>query len=289
MTLKPLRTAFVLAPVLLASLSPATGAASPIGQAPGADPVVARIDDTEIRRSDLILAQQLMPARLRKAPLKAVYPFLLKQVIDTTLVVRAARAEGLDRTESIRRRLAAIETRLIEGAYLERAANGKVTNAALRERYEANMATRRGQEEIRVRHILVATRSEAAAIIKELSAGADFAALAERKSKGPSKARGGDLGYLGRDAVVEPFADAAFGLKMGEVTKLPVKTRFGWRVIKLEDRRAATIPSFEQMRPQLVRQIRARIAAEVIEKMRRDATVVKFDINGKPLPKSASR
>jgi peptidyl-prolyl cis-trans isomerase C len=275
--------------MLLAGLSAAAGAASPISRAPADDPVVARIDDTEIRRSDLILAQQMMPAKFRKAPLKAVYPVLLKQVINTTLVVRAARTEGLDRTDAIRRRLAAIERRLIEAAYMERAAKGKVSNAAMRARYDAMMAASGGEEEVRVRHILVLEEAEATAIIKELGRGADFAILARSKSIGPSKTRAGDLGYVGRNAVVKPFGDAAFALKIGEVTAKPVKTRFGWHVIKLEDRRAAKTQSFEEMRPQLVRQIRARIASDIVKKMRRGATIVEFDINGKPMPKSASR
>jgi peptidyl-prolyl cis-trans isomerase C len=132
-------------------------------------------------------------------------------------------------------------------------------------------------------------RDVAEGIIEELADGADFATLARRHSIGPSKGQGGDLGYLGREAMVKPFTDAAFGLNTGAVTPMPIETRFGWHVIKLEDRRAVKIPSFEELRPQLVRQIRVRVADEVFTKLRRDATIIQFDFNGKAMPKSASR
>ncbi len=284
-----IRTAFVLLPVLLASLSVGPAAASPVVRPAADDPVVARIDDTQIRRSDLMIALRLLPAQYRKMPLEAVYPFVLRQVINNTLVVRAARSEGLENSDSIRQRLQAIERRLVEGAYMEQAAKGKVTDTAMRERYRNVTESFRGKEELRVRHILVRNKREAASIIAKLSEGASFAEMARENSMGPSKTRGGDLGYMGRDAMVEPFADAAFGLEVGQVTPLPIETRFGWHVIKLEDRRAMTIPSFEEMRPQLARQIRAKIAVEIVSKLRRNANIVEFDINGKTKPKSASR
>ncbi len=289
MALKLIRTAFVLTPVLLASLSVGPTSARPIVRPAADDPVVARIDDTQIRRSDLLISLQLLPAQYRKMPLDAVYPFVLRQVIASTLIVRAARSEGLDQSESIRQRLEAIERRLVEGAYLEQASRGKVTEMAMRERYRLGTESLRGKEELRVRHILLKNKREAASIIAKLSEGADFAKLAQNNSMGPSKTRGGDLGFMGRVAMVEPFADAAFGLEIGQVTPMPIQTRFGWHVIKLEDRRAIRIPSFEEMRPQLARQVRARIAFEIVKKLKRNANIVEFDINGKPKPKSASR
>ena len=114
MALKQIRTAFVLIPVLLASLSAGPAAASPVMRPVADDPVVARIDDTQIRRSDLMIALRLLPAQYRKMPLEAVYPFVLRQVINNTLVVRAARSEGLEKSAPIRQRLQAIERRLVE-------------------------------------------------------------------------------------------------------------------------------------------------------------------------------
>ena len=289
MALKRIRTAFALIPVLLASASILPASASPTVRAAADDPVVARIDDIRIRRSDLVVAVQLLPVKYRKLPLDAVYPFVLKQVINNTLIVRAARAEGFEKLVSVRQRLKAIERRLVEGAYLARASKGKVTDQAMRELYRKFTETLRGKEELHVRHILVKYKREAASIIGKISEGADFKKLAMSESMGPSKTQGGDLGYMGRDEMLEPFAAAAFGLKVGQVTPMPIETRFGWHVIKLEDRRAMTIPSFEEKRPQLARQIRSKIAYDIVSKLRKNANIEQFDINGKPKPNSASR
>ena len=289
MALKRIRTAFVLITALLASASILPASASPIMQAAGDDPVVARIDDTEIRRSDLIIALALLPAQYRKMPLTAVYPFVLRQVINNTLIVRAAKSEGLEDSEDIRQRLKAIERRLVEGVYLQRAAKGRVTETAMRDRYRVVTETMRGKEELRVRHILLKNKREAESIIAKLSNGANFATLARENSMGPSKTRGGDLGFMARDAMEEPFADAAFGLKSGQVTPMPIETRFGWHVIKLEGRRAMKVPSFEDMRPQLARQIRGKMAVEIVKNLRRNATIVEYDMNGNKKPTSASR
>lgn len=289
MTFKQLRTTFALASLVLVGLSSWANAANRITHSAAEDPIVARIDGTEVRRSDLIFAQQLMRPEYRNVPLEAIYPSLLNQVINSILVVRAARSEGVDKTESVRLRLKSFERRLVVGAYLEHAADGKVTDQALRERYRIFTESLRGEEEIRVRHILLETRNQAVSVIKKLAAGADFETLARQESTGPSKARGGDLGYVRREAMVTKFADAAFGLEVGQVTSTPIETRFGWHVIKLEDRRAAAITPFDQMRPQLNRQIRARVADEIVRKLRRNARIMEFNIDGKPKPTSASK
>jgi peptidyl-prolyl cis-trans isomerase C len=289
MTLRQLLTAIVIAPLAFACLPAAAGSASPTGD----DPVVARINDTEIRRSDIVLAQQLLPAQYRKLPLKAVYPTLLDQIINNALVVGAARSEGLDKSDAVRLRLAAIERRLIEGAYLERAAKEKVTPAALRERYKAYAKSRSGVEEIRARHILVKTEKEAQSAIDALAKGEDFVTLARKRSMGPTKARGGDLGFFTRESMVGPFAEAAFALKIGQVTAKPVQTRFGWHVIKLAARRPLKVASFEASRERLSREIRSEVARGVVRDLKKTARIEAFDLDGKPralpMPKTAPK
>ena len=112
------------------------------------------------------------------------------------------------------------------------------------------------REEVRARHILVKTKAEADGVIKALGAkGATFEAVAKEKSKDGSAAQGGDLGYFTKDMMVPEFAEAAFALKPGEVSKAPVQTQFGWHVIKVEDRRMAKAPPFEEVQPQLQAQL----------------------------------
>ena len=102
------------------------------------------------------------------------------------------------------------------------------------------MRKSRRSEEVHARHILVKTEAEAKSIIDQLNKGADFAALAKKYSTDPAAASGGDLGYFSRDDMVPAFSAAAFALKPGQYTKTPVKTQFGWHVIKVVDRRVET-------------------------------------------------
>lgn len=102
--------------------------------------------------------------------------------------------------------------------------------------------------EFKARHILVESQSQAIGLIAELEGGADFAALAQEKSTGPSGPNGGDLGWFGPNQMVAPFSAAVASLEDGAFTKTPVQTQFGWHVILREDSREATPPTLESVR-----------------------------------------
>ena len=103
---------------------------------------------------------------------------------------------------------------------------------------------------MRARHILVETEDEAKAILDQLKGGADFATLAKEKSKDPGAAEGGDLGYFTKDQMVPEFAEVAFKMYPGQLSD-PVKTQFGWHVIKLEDKRTKQPPEFDKVKDQI--------------------------------------
>ena len=103
------------------------------------------------------------------------------------------------------------------------------------------------EQEVHARHILVATEDEAKAIEAELKKGADFATLAKEKSKDPGAAEGGDLGYFTKDQMVPEFAEVAFKLDKGQISD-PVKTQFGWHIIKVEDKRTKPTPTFDEVK-----------------------------------------
>lgn len=135
-------------------------------------------------------------------------------------------------------------------------------------------------EEVRARHILVKTMDEATAVIAELDGGADFAETAKDKSIGPSAQDGGDLKYFTRDQMVAPFADAAFSLCVGEVTRQPVETKFGWHVIKVEDRRPVKAPSYAEVEQDLRRQETASLIAHMLSELRDGAQIQRYDADG---------
>jgi peptidyl-prolyl cis-trans isomerase C len=145
------------------------------------------------------------------------------------------------------------------------------------------------REEINARHILVKTEAEAKQIIGRLEHGGDFAKLAKDKSIDPAgKESGGDLGWFTKDQMVPEFANAAFALKKGEFTKTPVKTRFGWHIIKLVDRRAAPPPAFEEAKRQIAAKEESEAIASKVKELRAAAKIEILGADGKPIQPDAA-
>ena len=142
--------------------------------------------------------------------------------------------------------------------------------------YDEAVKQMTNEEEVHARHILVPTEEEAKAILAELKNGADFATLAKEKSKDPGAAEGGDLGYFTKDQMVPEFAEVAFKLDKGQISD-PVKTQFGWHIIKVEDKRIKPTPTFEQVKPQIDNYIAHRAQAELVDNLRKPANVERLD------------
>ncbi len=273
-----LRRAAALAAVLALSALPA-GAQ----EAGGQDPVVAVVNGSEIRLSDVIDARSGLPEQYRTLPLQAMFPSLIERLIDFELVIGEGRRVNLQDDEVVKRRVAQIEDNVIYDVFLSRYVEGAVTDEVLRGRYEEFKADSPPREEVHARHILVETEEDAVALIERIAGGADFIEVAKEKSTGPSASSGGDLGYFTRDQMVPEFADAAFALQAGEMTDAPVKSPFGWHVIRVEDRRTAPPPSFEEVRQQLASEVSQQAVAALVETLRGTATVVRFNIDGSPV------
>lgn len=275
----------VMRPLSLAAAILMLGGAALAAQpAPADDPVVARVNGAVVHRSDVAAAQRLLPEQYQHVPLEQIYPQLLNQVVTGRLLADAGRKAKLADDPEVKKRLAQAQDRIIEDVYINRAVEAGVTDAKLHEQYEKFLKEQKPKEEVSARHILVASEDDAKAIIAELDKGADFATLAKEKSTDPAKDTGGDLGFFARDAMVPEFADAAFKLGKGEYTKTPVHTQFGWHVIKLDDRRTAAPPSFEESKDELTSELAHGIIMDKVKALRDAAKVETFAIDGSPLP-----
>jgi peptidyl-prolyl cis-trans isomerase C len=245
------------------------------------DPVVATVNGEAIHRSALEQIRAAIPY-LKDVPLEHVYDALLDNVVDLALVAAEARKAGLDSDPVVQRNIKAAERQILRTVYLTREIDKKITEAQLKADYAAWLKENPPQEEIHARHILLETEKDARAAIDALKSGKDFAALAKEKSTGPSASGGGDLGYFKQADMVKPFADAAFALKTGEYSKEPVKTQFGWHVIKVEDRRTAKAPSFDDLKPQLRDKAAGDVAMEIVKGLRDKAQIKRFALDGSP-------
>ena len=264
--------------------APATANAPALGTLPPPNTVVARVDGTELHLADVEAAQQNLPPQAQKLPLEQIYPMLLDRLVDGALITEAGRKEHLEQDSELQVRLKRYEDRLIQEAYLNQAIKAAETEGELKARYQSFAKDKAGQEEVHAQHILVKTEDEAKSVIAELDKGADFGELAKKYSTDPSARSGGDLGYFGHDDMVPAFADTAFALAKGQYSKTPVKTEFGWHVIKVEDRRAGKPPSFEEAREQLSRDLAHEIIDAKLQNLRGAAKIEEFGLDGKPLP-----
>jgi peptidyl-prolyl cis-trans isomerase C len=277
---------FAPAAALVASalmLAPPAAAQTPKPVDPN-DPIVATVDGTAIRRSDVVAVQRTLPAQYQQMPIEILFPAVVERLIDTRLVVNAGRKDGLATDAEVTRRLADLEDRVIQEVYVTRLIESAVSDKAVRERYEQLAKTTPAKEEVNARHILVQTEQQAKDVIAELKKGGDFAEIAKAKSIDPSgKQNGGDLGFFGREEMVPEFSEAAFKLKDGETTEVPVKSQFGWHVIKVEARRTSTA-SLEEMREQIANDMSQEVVSGLVTKLREGAKVERFGLDGQALP-----
>jgi peptidyl-prolyl cis-trans isomerase C len=246
-----------------------------------ADPVVAKVDGQPILLSDVKAAVQNLPQNAQSLPPQTLYPMLVDQMIDGRALVAEARRTGVDKDPGVQRQVAAAEEQALETALLHKEIGPLVTEAAVRARYDADIAGKPGEEEVHARHILVPDEATAKTIIADLNKGGDFAALSKQYSKDPSAAQqGGDLGFFKKDEMVPEFANAAFALQPGQIDQTPVHTQFGWHVIQVIERRTDPPPSFEQASQELRQKMIQEAVQQAVAHARAQVQVQKFNLDG---------
>jgi peptidyl-prolyl cis-trans isomerase C len=247
-----------------------------------ANPVLARVDGAELRLNDVMAtAAEALPPEMREVPpatLRAMLPpqvfsQLVDRAITDRVMVNAARAAGLERDEDLRRRLRTFEEGELRDTLLRREVLPKVTDEALRSRWQRDVASRPAEEEVRARHILVPNEADARAILAEVQRGGNFEEIARRRSSDPAARNGGDLGFFRRGDMVPEFATAAFALQPGQVSPQPVRSQFGWHVIKLEERRTGSGPTFDESKEALRQSLIEEEVQAVIARMRGAARI----------------
>jgi peptidyl-prolyl cis-trans isomerase C len=217
------------------------------------DVVVATVNGADIKQSDLDFAASEVGAQLANIPPEERRMMLLQFVIENQLMADAATKDKLDSGQSFEERLKYHRRRTLRDAYYDKAVRGGVTEAEAKKVYDEKVAAMKPEEEIHARHILVATKEEAQEVVDRLKKGEDFAKVAKEKSKDPS-AEGGDLGFFARGQMLKPFEDAAFALQVNQISE-PVQTQFGWHVIKVEEKRTRPLPTFDQVKDNIMIQL----------------------------------
>ena len=264
-------TATALAGCLAAALL----AGSPV-RAEDSNPVLAKVNGSEIRQSDVNLAEEELGPSLAQMDPATKQENVLSFLIDMKIVAKAAEGKKIEDSPDFKSKLAFARNRLLMDDLLAQEGKAATTDEAMKKVYDDASKQITSEEEVHARHILVPTEEEAKKVEDELKKGADFAELAKKESKDPGASDGGDLGYFTKDQMVPEFSAAAFALEPGKISE-PVKSQFGWHVIKVEDKRARKAPPFEQVKPQLEAFVIRKAQAEYVAKLRSDAKIERLD------------
>lgn len=221
-------------------------------------------------RADAMVKQMTAQGQPDSPQLRAA---VKEELINREILMQEADKQGLGNTAEVKNQLElarqSIVLRSLIGDYLKKHA---VTDAEIKAEYDKFKA-QAGDKEYHARHILVATEDEAKAIIAKLKAGTKFEDLAKQSKDTGSAANGGDLDWATPASFVKPFSDAMVALKKGDITETPVKTQFGYHVIKLEDVRPAKVPTLEEVRPQIAEALQQKKLAAYQEELRKKAKI----------------
>lgn len=241
------------------------------------DKPLARVDGQPIVQKDLDAAAEDLGDRLPAMADAQKRDYLLTYVIDLKLGAKAAAADKIGDTPEFARRLAYLRDKLLLDEYLSHETKKAVTPEAAQKLYEDTVKTLKPDEERRARHILVEGEDEAKKVFARVKGGEDFAKVAAELSKDPGSGKeGGDLGYFTKDRMVKEFADVAFAAKVGDIVG-PVKSQFGWHVIKVEDARTKPLPTFDEVKTQIDTYLGQKAQQDLIVALREKAKIERLD------------
>jgi peptidyl-prolyl cis-trans isomerase C len=284
-SLRPALIAMLLALPLTAYAADAAKqpAAAKSSSASSSDPVVIKVNGTEVHRSEIVELQKSLGQQAAGMPLGEFYQRVADRLIVNTLLTDAAKSAKLDSDPEVKAKLAKALEQIETQVWVNRVEAKAASDEAVKALYEKTIKNNPDKQELRARHILVKTEDEAKAVVAELDKGGDFAKLADEKSIEQGK-NGGELGWFDKSKMVPEFSEAAFKLKKGEYSKTPVKSQFGWHVIMVEDMRT---PSFEDSAPALREQLGKQAVEEKLKDLEGKAKVERFALDGSPLPPPA--
>jgi peptidyl-prolyl cis-trans isomerase C len=258
------------------------------------DPLLAKVNGVEVHQSDLAVAEEEAGQLPPMSP-DAKKDYLVQFVADMILVSKAAEDKKMGDAPAFKQRLAFARNKLLMEELLQSTGKAALTDEAMHKVYDEAVKQMGEQQEVHARHILIraaagdekasaAAKAKIEAIIARLKKGEDFEKVAKEVTEDPSgKANGGDLGYFTKDQMVPEFSDVAFKLEKGQISE-PVKTQFGWHVIKVEDKRVKPSPTFDQVKPQIEQYVTRKAQAELVQSLRASAKIEKMYKVEEPKP-----
>ena len=244
--------------------------------APGTK-VVAKVDGTAITEADMRFASEELANDLANIPDDVKRRAVAEYLIDNQLFAKAAEEAKLDQDPEFDEQMRYLRGRMLRQQYFEKVLKDKVSEDEAKKIYDARIAEMPKEDEFAASHILVDSEDKAKELRAKIVGGADFAEVAKENSQDPgSKDQGGLLGYFSKGQMVPEFEAAVMKMHKGEVSE-PVKTNFGWHIIRLEDRRRKEPPSFDSVKTTIINSLAVREAQAKASELRDKAKVEYVD------------
>ncbi len=239
-------------------------------------PIVANVNKEKISLETMIHAINELPPEIQSQPFMSYYEELLERVIDIKLIAQEGKKINLEKEPSVKAAIDFVTEKVLMQAFLSKYVQKNISEESVKASYNNYIADETSREEIKASHILLDTQNEAVEVIKMLNNGDDFAEVAKNKSTGPSGPSGGDLGWFKRGQMVPPFENAAFSLGQNEISQKPIRTQFGWHVIKVFEKRIPQAPSYENMKNNLIQDLERKIISKKLQDLRNNALIEKL-------------
>jgi peptidyl-prolyl cis-trans isomerase C len=237
---------------------------------------LAEVNGETLTLGALVALRRELPEQYQGLADEVLLEGLTEQMIDHMLLAQAAVKAGLGERPAVALNLANQRRAILADAYLQTQVAARITPEAVEALFAERYANAPVEQEVHAAHILVDSEEKAAELKAQIDAGADFAALAAEHGTDGTASRGGDLGWFAHGDMVPEFADAVFAMEPGTVSA-PVKTAFGWHLIKLEERRDRQPPALAEVREGLMGEMVQKEQLAVMAELRAGATVVKAD------------
>jgi len=266
-----MKKAFLLSSILTVGLLSSTFAA---------DPVVAVVDGKKVTYNDVMADKAALPEQFKSMPDDQLFPLLQNKAVDTILIEKAAKDSKVAEKPEVKDAIRQATEQFIQQAFLAEKIKDIISDSAVKGKYDEFVKNFSGQQETQVRHILVKDKTTAMAVVKALKNGTDFAKLAKEKSTDSTGKNGGDLGFVLAGELPKELDDVVLGLKPGAFSEEPIKTDFGWHVLKVEGKRDAKAPAFDDVKNELRTLMTEEALAGILQDLRSKSKVELFDAKG---------
>lgn len=235
--------------------------------------IVAHVNGASISVEDYNQLRESLGEQLLRIPADQQRTILVDELVTRLLVTKEAEKLKLQDSDDFKQQITMLRQQILRNIYFEKIVEAKITDADIQTAYDKLVSEFKNEQEVRASHILVKTKEEAEELIKSLKEGKDFAELAKEKSTGPSAKNGGDLGFFTKGRMVPEFEEVAFKLKPGEYSTDPIKTQFGWHIIRVEEARMTQPPALDAIREQIRQTVLRDKVQEAIAKLRKEAKI----------------